>query len=67
MRDSIIALHNSNSIEQIPSWEANSGSDSQEITHLLWNAKLRYFSRKVLPLDSSEPHESNPYPHTQCL
>jgi hypothetical protein len=32
----------SNSMEKSPSWEANSDSASQEITHLLWNPKVHY-------------------------
>ena len=36
-------------MEQIPSWEANRFSSSQEITHILWNPKFHYFIYKCLP------------------
>jgi hypothetical protein len=37
-------IHNflTNSMEQRPSWEANSSSASQEISHILWNSEVYY-------------------------
>ena len=32
-----------------PSWEANRSSISQEISHILWNLKVRYLVHKRLP------------------
>jgi hypothetical protein len=29
-------------MEQSPSWEANSHSASQEISHILWNPNIQY-------------------------
>jgi hypothetical protein len=36
-------------MEQIPSWEANRSSASQEIHHILWNQKVQYHIHKHLP------------------
>jgi hypothetical protein len=35
-----------NSVEQSPSWEANTSSVSQEITRILWNPEVNYGVRK---------------------
>jgi hypothetical protein len=40
------------SMEQSPSWEANSYSDGQKVPHLLWNPKVNYHVHKSLPLVS---------------
>jgi len=39
-----------NSMEQIPSWEANSHSDNQEFLRLLRNAMVHFRVRKSSPL-----------------
>jgi len=36
-------------MKQIPFWEANSNSASQEIPHLLWNPKVHYCVHKNPP------------------
>jgi len=38
------------SMEQSPSWEANSQWTGQEIIHLLWNPKVHYSVHNGLPL-----------------
>jgi hypothetical protein len=38
------------SMEQIPSWEANRFSASQEISHILQNLKVHYRIHMCLPL-----------------
>ena len=44
---------NKSSTEEIPSWEANSSSASQEIHHNLLNLKVHYRVLKSPPLDLS--------------
>jgi hypothetical protein len=39
-----------NSMEHSSSWEANSHSDNQGISCLLWNLKVHYCVHKILPL-----------------
>jgi hypothetical protein len=51
----------SNSMEQSPSWEANSHSDNREIYHILWNPKVVTMFTRVhwwtcLELNGSSPH-----------
>jgi len=54
------------SMEQSPSWKANTHTASQEIPHLLWNPKVNYLVHKgpslVLPLSQAHPaHNFPPY------
>ena len=46
-----------NSMEQMSSWEADSCSDSQDTSCILWNIKFQYGGHKLLPL---VPILSNP-------
>jgi hypothetical protein len=60
-----LSLTSNNSMEQSPSWEANSHSPSQEIPHILWNLKVHYCVHKVLPLLPilSQTHPVHTFPH----
>jgi hypothetical protein len=37
-------------MEQSPSWEVNSPSANEEITHLLWDLKIHYIFHKISPV-----------------
>jgi hypothetical protein len=39
---SLVANKPANSVEQIPSWEANRSSASQETPRITWNLKVHY-------------------------
>ena len=51
------------SMQQIPSWEANRFSDSQEIPLILLNTKVHYRIYMCRPRPYSEPARSSPYSH----
>jgi hypothetical protein len=58
-------LNSTNSMEQNPSWEANSHSVSQEIPYLLRSPKVHYRVHKSPPLFPilSQIHPVHTYPH----
>jgi hypothetical protein len=51
-------------MDQIPSWEANSYSASQEILRLLWNPKVHYRVQKKPTLEPilSQMHPFHTFP-----
>jgi hypothetical protein len=52
----LIQCFATNYMDQIPSWDANTRPDGQEIPLLLWNPKDHYHAHKSLPLDPILSH-----------
>jgi len=54
-------------MEQSPSWDANSSSASQEIPHISWNPKVHHSAHNSPPLDWVRPETNDSSPHPAIL